>query len=328
VHVDEENATAPYNAYGYGALNRGGGPIIVTKVAGTSGRYMVKFTGISAFLGNRSTVHVTSKYSSETACKPVAAYLVSETVEVRCFRLGTGAPENSKFSLLVTRNYDDRAFAYANRATATDYSPASRGSWNPAGAQKVVRTGVGQYRVTFNNLPAQLPPNVVGHVQVNAVGTDNAYCNVHNWGWNTGSPNLFVDVRCYQGPTGAPVDRRFTVLFVQPAPHLAYAWADKPTSPWYVPHDYYSWNPAIGGLNIERQAVGAYKVVWGRAGAYPHIAHTNGFAQVTAFGSNAQCKFITAGREGQYRNNQVAYVACFAPSGTRVDSRFMVMSGE
>ncbi len=182
LEADEENATAPYAPSSYAAMNRNGGQVIVTKVAGTTGRYMVRFPTLSAVLGSRSTVHVTSKYSSETSCKPAAPYLVSDTIEVRCFKLGTGAPENSMFSLLVTRNYDDRAFAYAHRPTATNYSPASRGSWNPAGGQKVVKTGVGKYRVTFNNLLAKLPPNVLGHVQVNAVGTDNAYCNAHNWG--------------------------------------------------------------------------------------------------------------------------------------------------
>ena len=79
-----------------------------------------------------------------------------------------------------------------------------------------VRTGVGRYRVTFNNLGAHLPPNVGGHVQVNAVGTSNAYCSAYNASTG-GTPNLSVDVRCFAGRTGAPVDRRFTVLFVLPA---------------------------------------------------------------------------------------------------------------
>jgi hypothetical protein len=119
------------------------------------------------------------------------------------------------------------------------------------------------------------------------------------------------------------VDRRFTVLFVLPADHLAYAWADKPTLSWYAPIQYYSSNPSGLSMSIERQALGAYKVMW--SGADPRIIY-NGSAQVTAFGSNAQCKFSTAGGtvSGYF---QVAYVLCFAPNGTRADSRFMVLSG-
>jgi hypothetical protein len=132
----------------------------------------------------------------------VSAYLVSDKVEVRCFDARTGLPANPYFTLLVTRNYSDLAFAYAHQETATSYTPSTQGSWNTAGTT-VARRGVGQYRVTFNNLATKLPPDVMGRVQVNAVGTSNAYCNPLAWDRLTGTPNLYVDVQCYAMPTAA-----------------------------------------------------------------------------------------------------------------------------
>ena len=111
--------------------------------------------------------------------------------------------------MLVTRDYSDLAFAYANQPTIASYSPAAAGSWNPAGTSKVVRNGVGQYLVTFNGLGAELPSTAGGHVQVNAVGTGGAHCQIAAWG---GTPNMAVRVGCFT-PGGARVDSKFTVCF-------------------------------------------------------------------------------------------------------------------
>jgi hypothetical protein len=317
-YLEGHSETTPIYSPGptYSFNRSGRGTITITKLAGTTGRYVATFSGLSAYLGSRSTVHVTGYLNGGTYCKPAAAYLVSDKVEVRCFRPGTGLPVDATFSLLVTRNYPDLAFAYAHQATSTGYSPSAQGSWNPAGTSRVTRTGVGQYRVTFNNLGAQLPPNVFGHVQVNAVGTSNAYCNPYNWG-TSGSPNLFVDVRCYESPTGAPVDRRFTVLFVLPADHLAYAWADKPAAASYSPLAYYSSNPTGNAVTIIRRGVGIYDVYWDSVDGE---IIDEGNVQVTAYGSNAQCK-------GARNSLSGATVQCFAPNGTPVDSRYTVLFG-
>ena len=323
VQVEQSNIDVyvPGPSYSFNRAARSGGALTVTKVAGTTGRYVATFPHLSAYLGGRSTVHVSGFYGDsyfyyDTYCKPAAAYLVSDKVEVRCFKASTGQPANAEFTLLVTRNYFDLAFAYAHQETGTNYSPSSRGSWNPAGTSTVVRSGVGQYRVTFNNLGTQLPPDVFGHVQVNAVGTSNAYCNAYNWGTN-GSPNLFVDVRCYATPTGAPVDRRFTVLFLLPADHLAYAWADKPTAASYSPLAYYSSNPARGPITITRLGVGRYTVDWAYA---DRDLFDLGNLQVTAYGGNALCRIGSHLRTG-------AFVQCFAPNGAPADSRYMVLLG-
>jgi hypothetical protein len=169
--------------------------------------------------------------------------------------------------------------------------------------------------VSFNNLGSRLPPGVGGHVQVNAVGTNNTYCNVYNWG-TSGSPNLFVDVRCYTR-TGAPADTKFIVLFLLPSEHLAYAWGDKPTISSYSPLAAYSSNPALGAITIARVAAGVYDVAW--AGADSEIID-EGNAQATAYGSNAQCRVTSS-----YAS--FARVLCFAPSGTPMDTRFTVLFG-
>lgn len=317
-----ESSADSYTPGPYSSFNRTarfGGPITITRVAGTTGRYVATFPRLSGYLGGKSTVHVSGYggYDNDrTYCKPVSAYLSSDKVEVRCFNPSTGLPANTSFSLLVTRSYSDLAFAYANQETAASYTPSSQGSSNPAGAINVARRGVGQYRVTFDNLGTQIPPNILGHVQVNAVGTSNAYCNPYYWGTD-GSPNLYVDVRCYAAPTGAPVDRRFTVLFLLPADHLAYAWAYDPTAPSYSPLEPYSSNPYRTPTNITRRGVGLYTVEWT---AVNNVLFKLGNVQVTAYGSNAVCKV-------SYTFETGAYVQCFAPNGTPVDSRYSVLLG-
>jgi hypothetical protein len=298
------------------SFNRSGGAMTVTKVAGTTGRYVARFRGLSALLGTRSTVHVTEFGGTQDAtyCKPVGAYLVRDSVEVRCFKIGTGAAANALFYLQVAGKRADRAFAFAHQPTATGYSPAAAGSWNPAGASKVTRTGVGQYLVTFNGLGARLPAGVGGHVQVNAVGVGKAHCEIGAWG---GSPDLAVRVGCYT-PAGAPVDAKFIVLFALPAAHLAYALADQLDRDNYSPSPVYSSNPVGGAITITRYAVGEYDIVW--TGVEAEIRDF-GNAQVTAYGQDgAQCKVAGVIKDA-------VGVQCFAPNGTPVNTYFTVLLG-
>jgi hypothetical protein len=294
------------------SFNRSGGRITVTKVAGTTGRYIARFAGLSALLGTGSTVHVTGYNYNGIYCKPVGAYLVRDSVEVRCFKTRSGAAANTRFTLLASAKRADRAFAFAHQPTATGYSPAAAGSWNPAGTSKVTRTGVGQYLVTFNGLGARLPAGVGGHVQVNAVGAGKAHCEIGAWG---GSPDLAVRVGCYT-PAGAPVDAKFTVLFALPAAHLAYALADQLALASYSPSRVYSSNPVGGAITITHDGPGYYSVAW--AGIDPEIIEY-GSVQVTAYGDGgAECNV------GAHFQEDLS-VQCFAPNGTPVDSYFTVL---
>jgi hypothetical protein len=295
------------------AYNRSGGAMSVTKVAGTRGRYVVRFSGLSALIG-KNTVRVTGSVDDVNYCKPVGGSLVRDSVEVRCFRMGTGAAAEAAFFLQVIGKRDDRAFAFGNQPTATNYAPASAGSWNPAGATRVYREALGRYRAVFTGLGARLPANVGGHVQVVGVGTAKSYCNVETWG---GSPDLSVYVGCYT-PAGVPVDAKFAVLFTQPAAHLAYAWAESATAALYQAYAVYATNPAGGAITLRRYGVGRYQIDW--TGVDAQI-RDYGTPQVTAWGeTNAHCKVYT------YSTDYVT-VRCYAPNGVPMDAQYMVSLG-
>ena len=95
-------------------------------------------------------------------------------------------------------------------------------------------------------------------MQVTAVGKASVHCNVGNWG---DSPDLDVNVICYNH-NGDRVDARFDVLFLLPSDHLAYAYADQPTTPSYTPDPFYSSNPGGGTITITRLATGRYSISW------------------------------------------------------------------
>ena len=308
---------SPHYVFNRAAVE-GGPRVTVTKPEGTTGQYVATFPGLSSYLGSRSTLHVSGFWSlSAVHCKPMSASLVRDKVEVRCFDVSSGLPANSEISVLVNRNDEKRAFAYAHREKDSNYSPSAKSSWNPAGTTTVTRSGVGQYRVTFSNLASRLPNNLGSNVQVNAVGAGNAYCNVQNW-TTTGTPNVSVDVRCYSLPTGALVDQKFNVnVQLGHAEHVGYLWNDQPTLATYYPSHTNQSSAGVGRIVVTRVGVGAYWVEW--AFSDPHILG-DGNAQVTAYGSNSVCKIGGA-------SGSIVDVRCFAPNGAPADSRFMVLFG-
>jgi hypothetical protein len=314
----DQPTAASYGPLGATSFNRSGGPMTITKPAATTGRYIVTFARLSSYLGPRSTVHVTAvgtQPGSETAyCKPVAATLAADKVEVRCFKAGTGAAVNTQFSVLVTRDYSDMAFAYANQPAIASYT-ATAGSWNPTGTTTVTRSGVGQYLVTFNGLAAELPYRVGGHVEVNAVGTGAAHCQVAAWG---GTAGLAVRVGCFTAG-GAPVDSKFTVLFLLPTDHLAYALADQLTLGRYTPNSSYSWNPVVAtAVEVDNSATGMYSVSW--RDVDPQI-FGDGTAQVTAYGQKGeQCKAVSW-------NHSSVEIRCYTVKGVLTNSYFTVLLG-
>jgi hypothetical protein len=296
------------------SYNQSGGAIVITKPAGTTGRWIARFAGLSALLGGKSTVLVNAYSNGAAYCKPVQGYLANDKVEVRCFNAGTKAPADVGFNVIVFGGATDPAFAFAHQPTATDYRPHAAGSFNPSGSMRVFRDGVGQYRVVFNGLGTRRSPTLGGHVQASAVGTGKHHCKTSELG---GSPNLTVRVRCY-GAGGSPADAKFSVFFSTPSGHLAYAWGDRPTTPSYTPFPAYTSNPTGGTVYISRIATGSYKVEW--QGIVDEIID-GGTVRANAYGQgNAQCKGVDVGEE-------FAVVQCFKPDGSPVDSYFMVFFG-
>lgn len=305
-----------YTASGFYSFNRTGGAIQITKPAGTTGQYKVRFNGLSNFLGATSTVHVTGYSSDDSYCKPVQAKLTSDVVTVRCFDASSKVQVNAYFSVLITRNYTDLAYAYAGNASGNDYAPPTGSSWNPAGAIRVFKSGTGSYQVQFSGLGSTFTSNG-GHVQVNSVGTENKHCKVTSWG---GSPDFFVYVQCYN-KSGGPVDSKFNVLVLQPSLPLAYAWANSPTSASYTPSTFYSSNPGGGGITITRSGTGVYTVLFS---GFSGLILDGGNVQVTAYGTfgtaNTQCKVGGWG-------SQSVNVLCFKANGTPDDSYYTVLLG-
>ena len=298
------------------SYNRSGGGIVVTRVPGTTGRYVARFRTLSGVLNGKSTVHVTAAGVSYGAsyCKPVGGFLVRDSVEVRCYRIGTGTPVNTDFALDVLGKRADRAFAFANQPTAASYAPASAGSYNPGGTIRVVRDQPGIYRVVFTNMSAYMLDGAGGHVQVNAVGTGKVHCLVDRWEKTT---DVIVYVACY-APSGARADSKFTTQVTGPAAHLAYAWASDPTNPSYTPNESYAFNPMGGNVAISRTGVGAYTVRWI---AVDGEIRDFGTAQVTAWGyNNAQCRLA-------YFDADAAHVRCYGPTGAAMDTQFTVLLG-
>jgi hypothetical protein len=297
------------------SYNRSGGAMNITKPTGTTGRYIVTFTGLSALLGTKNTVQVTEYGLDDTYCKPANGRLVSDKLEVRCFRASTRTPANTGFTVSVSGKRADRVFAYGHQPTATDYSPAASASWNPAGPMKVVRLGLGRYQVRFDNFGTKVPAGVSGLAQVNAVGTGKAYCTLDDWG-NGGTSNLSVYVQCFSA-TGVPGDSKFTVLFLLPVPHVAYAFASQPSTPSYSPLPTLSWNPSGGNITVTRNGMGDYTVFW--TGVDPAIVDI-GTVHVTGTAVGKQCKATSVFATG-------VGVHCFDASGAPADAYYSVMLG-
>jgi hypothetical protein len=304
------NPTTPsYTASGSGyAYNRSGGAITITRTA--EGSYTVKFAGLSAVLGSKSTVHVTGYLAENSYCKPVGQKLLNDIIKVKCFDAASGRPADAYFTVYITKKYGDLAFAFANKPTTADYAPPGSASNNPSGPIRITRSGVGVYSVKFTGFGNKLATNG-GHAQVVAIGTGAQHCKVGGWG---GSPDLFVSVYCYSRD-GLLKDVKFNIFFATPNPELAYAWADQPSSASYSPSSFYRSNPSGGGVTITRSGTGRYTVTWSGLSLLD-----GGDVQVTAYSSgNITCKVEGWGA-------QSVNVRCFNPgTNALVDSYFDIM---
>jgi hypothetical protein len=311
-----ENATAAsYTPPSNASYNYGGGAINVRGPDGTTGRYVVTFTGLSAALGGKNTLQVSAFGTDNTFCKAMAGSLSADKVEVRCYRTATGAPVNATFSLAVVGRGSDRAFAFANQPTATAaYTATNAGTWNPAGTTIIQRYSAGLYKVTFKKLA--LPSDHAGNIQVHAVSSAKAHCKLS---YTDAGADLALTVQCYL-PTGNPADAKFNVLFQSKNAHVAYAFAERADlAGEYDPSAYWSHNPSKGPILVWRRSKGIYEVFW--TDADQHVID-RGNVQVMDFGENnyGHCKPFALGAFN-------VGVRCFAPNGTLADIPFTILLG-
>lgn len=289
----------------------------IRKPAGTTGRYVVTFKGLSARIGSKHTVHVTEYGLGDTYCKPTAPRLVTDTLEVRCFRASTRAAANAAFTVVVLKR--TTVFTYANTPGASMYSPPAGATSNPAGATWIYRTGTGRYRVTFSALGKAMdngPNGGNGLVMVNAIGTGKASCLVEDWGSPDGI-DLNVNIWC-NTPAGTATDSRFNLFFTLGVEGMAYTYVGNPDETSYSPPANHTWSPAGHGATVQRTVVGDYTVRWPEVD--PWIIE-GGTVQVSnASVDGTQCKATGLFADG-------VQVHCFGLNGAPKNGAFTVLIG-
>jgi hypothetical protein len=141
---------------------------------------------------------------------------------------------------------------------------------------------------------------------------DNTYCKP------TGARlvNDLVDIRCYNGATGAATNGYYTVLATRNYTDEAFAYANQPAGTNYAPLSTSSWNPT-GAIRVFRSAVGVYQVVFNGLGAL--TGSNGGDVQVNAVGTGkSYCK---VGGWGGSPDLSIS-VLCFSRAGAPADSGF------
>ena len=101
-----------------------------------------------------------------------------------------------------------QGFALGDQPASPGYAPAPAFAFNSTGGPiRIIRGGAGQYKVIFFGLGAA----GAGHrsdVQVTPVD-GRTVCMTRGWG---GNPDLTVAIDCFDIPTGALHDSKYTVL--------------------------------------------------------------------------------------------------------------------
>jgi hypothetical protein len=294
------------------SFNRSGKGITITRQG--VGAYTVRFAGLSALLGTKSTVRVTGYGADDSYCKPATQKLQSDVIKIKC--LDGGRPIDAFYTIYVTGKFGDLAFAYASNPTGTDYAPPGSASFNPVGAIRVFRRGVGSYQVKFAGFGSKLISNG-GHPQAVAIGTGGQYCLINGWG---GKPDLLVTVFCFSRD-GASKDVKFNVFFATPNPNLAYALVDQRSTTSSPPNSFFRFNPSGGSVTSTRVERGRYTVSWSGLALLD-----GGDVQVTALdagGTRVVCK--VEGWSSLF-SAPTARVRCFDPAtDTLLDAVFNIM---
>jgi hypothetical protein len=312
------NANSGYSYNGVSST-----PNRITQLA--TGQYRVDYDAVAGYASG-GHVQVTAYGSSGERCKVAKWQASGQTLQVfvNCFA-ATGAPLNSMFTTSFTWRSGnigpETAYLWANQQSASSYTLSTSYQWNSTGgAMSVTHTpGSGRYLVTLGGQDLS-----GGTVEVTAYGAGNAYCKVGGWGGTS------VDVECFNGSNGAPVESQFDLLFSKKAPRgslatYTYLWADQPWTSSYNPSTYYErgntdaqyCHPTTQpNATITRSAVGSYNVRLPGMGTAPSVTNV----KVTGYSTGSDtCEVVN-----WYPSGADAYVnvKCFGASGSPADAYY------
>lgn len=304
----------PNSSYAYNAT---GGSIQITRWG--VGTYSVAFNSTTSWASGKYGFAITAYGASTSRCLMLAHHTAGTqlVVDVHCFNFLNRVNTDSYFTLLVVGNgslLPGSAFAFGNQPSAPSYTPNPLASYTSGTAPMVINhnTLAGSYNV---NLGTGNPTRST--VLVSAKSGFWNLCKVGQW-----HPNN-VQVSCFDD-TGAPNDGPYWVLQVEqgrPGRRMGFAWANRPTTPWYVPNQSYSFNSSGGAITAVRNAIGRYVITF--AGLQKLPGHTEN-VQVTGWGLGATvCKVTGWGNSGS--SIQVGVECRRLSNGSFIDSRFNVL---
>jgi hypothetical protein len=220
------------------------------------------------------------------------------------------------------------AYVYANsKSLPFQYCPNSSTFNSTSGDNCITKTSTGTYDVILEDLG-----ELAGSVEVSAVGTDAAYCNVASWGPPMGSPSdQKVVVKCYD-ETGTLIDSEFMlgyhgdldVSYNGLAGSGAYAWANNASSSSYTPNTSYSHNaPADVCSNEPNITAGkASQGVYFLDFDLKPLEHSA--VHVTAFDTTGYCKLAEwdGTPNGGLYDVEIS-VLCFDSDGDAADASYV-----
>jgi hypothetical protein len=200
---------------------------------------------------------------------------------------------------------------------------STRFGFSPDGFE-VSRTGVGEYQVLVKGIDAS---GGTAHLVPWARRKEKnpPICTIEQW--NPTVDGQLIDIRCFDGITGAPREgRRFDVWFTTidtpfafeaPADGgLAYLWANGASSPttYSVDPGYSFSETGVAAPTVTRASVGVYDVEFSEP-----LDRTTPY--VTAYGGSARwCHPARSTATGP--SGRRVRVVCFGPGGVRADSMF------
>ena len=189
-----------------------------------AGQYTITLNGL-----NSSAGHVqVSAYGTDAHHCNVSSWSQSAddtVVRVRCYD-SAGTLANSRFALrYVTTGMgfsgrSDLAYAWANNATSSSYTPHSSYRFNSLPGEPAItatRSGVGKYALTLPGMP------LIGTTAlVTAYGGSSNYCHTKGWAGSETSAagdgaSSTLEVSCFNAQ-GNPVDSQFTAAYVHVPP--------------------------------------------------------------------------------------------------------------